>query len=282
MIKVIRGGNFFSSTNCRLEDIIEYFNKNQKLPETIDSSAIWTPYKTSVTDDVYNRYFVQRPEIDIKYTHEIKWSSSDWEPQFSDYRKLNFTDLKPFIDKYFAFCDRVNFCEKYLKEKYKIDVSNLCCVMLRGNDKWKETNIPSYDEMINKAKFVQSRNPDIKFLIQTDEREFLEAFLKVFPDSIYIEEIPVRNRCRDNSHSCLPFVLPQRTLLETTFYYIAVVKIFSQAKFVITTSGNGEMWFALLRGNADNMYQYLNPKEIMYGVYNKTFDKNKSYFWFDV
>jgi hypothetical protein len=35
----------------------------------------------------------------------------------------------------------------------------------------------------------------------------------------------------------------------------------------------------LWRGNTNNVHQYLNPKEYIYGVYNPSFDKNLKNFW---
>jgi hypothetical protein len=79
----------------------------------------------------------------------------------------------------------------------------------------------------------------------------------------------------------MPFVLPRPVLLETTWFFGAVVKIFSKSKYIITTSGNGEMWFAILRGNAKGIYQYLSPKEYIYGVHNKTYDPKQTNFWIE-
>jgi hypothetical protein len=281
MLKITNGGNLFSSTNCRLEEIIWYFNKNHRLPEKVDTSALWRPYKTCETDDLADTFFKPPTNQDIPYTGDVQFTFSGWEHQFSDYAKLNFAGLKPFVDKYFQFADTFERAEKYIINKYNLNPDNLACVMLRGNDKWKETNIPPYEEMINKAKQVAQANPGIRFLVQTDEKEFLDEFLKVFPGAVYVQEIPLRTRCRDNSHSSMPFVLPRPVLLETTWFFGAVVKIFSKSKYIITTSGNGEMWFAILRGNAKGIYQYLSPKEYIYGVHNKTYDPKQTNFWIE-
>lgn len=277
MLRVTRGGGIFSGCYCRLEDIVGYFNQNHRLPDYVDTSALWWHYKINHQQDLSTIYFKDEP-MTIEYKKDIQISQTDWEPQFSDYRKLNFTDLKPFIVKYFSLSDIILDKKLYLENKYQIDYSNLCGVRFRGNDKCSETNRVSYEEMINKAKQVLSENPKIRFLVQTDEKEFLDAFCKEFPDAIYISELPVMNQ---QSTTCLVYQLPAHILYETTLYFIAVIKILSCAKFLITTSGNGELWIALFRGNADGIYQYLNPKDVIYGVVNKTCDPTKTNFWIE-
>lgn len=280
MIKVIRGGNFFSSTNCMLEDIIEYFNKNKKLPEIVDTSFLWRPYKKVENDDLANVFF-EKVDKEIQYTEPVTFSSTDWETQFSDYNKLNFKQLQPFIEKYCTFTLPFQQAEAHIMEKYKLNLNNMCGVFLRGNDKWKETMIPTYSEMIVKAYQVQKNNPNIQFLVQTDEKEFLDEFKFHFPNSIYVEEVPIRYRRRDDSHSCMSFVLPQDLLFASTYYYVSVLKLMSKMKFVIMTSGNGEMWIPLWRGNTIGIYQYLSPKPVIYGVVNKTYDPYKLNFWIE-
>ena len=67
-----------------------------------------------------------------------------------------------------------------LKNNYNIDYDNTCAVLYRGNDKNRETNMGSYYTYIEKTKEIQNKNPGIKFLVQTDETEFLNDFLKNF------------------------------------------------------------------------------------------------------
>lgn len=278
MLRVISyGGGVFSCSNCRLSDIINYFNTYKKLPDYVDTSTSWGCYKTDPRQDLTNVFFKDITST-IEYDHPITISSTDWEPQFSDYRQLKFKELKPFISKYFSLSDEVMKKQEYLENKYNLKYDNLCAVRYRGTDKCKETNPPSYQEMIKKAKYILSTDPEIQFLVQTDEKEFLDAFLSEFPNTIYFNETPTMNH---NPNTCLVFTMERTRLLISTLYFIASIKIISKCKYIITTSGNCEMWSILFRGNANNVYQYLNPKDVIYGVVNKTFDPNKTNFWIE-
>jgi hypothetical protein len=55
--------------------------------------------------------------------------------------------------------------------------------------------------------------------------------------------------------------------------------VISRSRFVISTSGNGEMWVRLFRGHAQGTQQFLAPKESIYGVKNPSYDPSQKYFW---
>jgi hypothetical protein len=62
-------------------------------------------------------------------------------------------------------------------------------------------------------------------------------------------------------------------------FYIASIYIFSKLKTIISTSGNGEMFMVFLRGNANNIHQYLKKNEYIHGVKNKDFVQNETQIW---
>jgi hypothetical protein len=97
------------------------------------------------------------------------------------------------------------------------------------------------EEFIEKAQKIQQSNPEIKFLLQTDENDFRTMFLKVFPDSIVIEELNCTDRTFEHSVNLL-----------------SAVHIISKSKYIICSSGNVSFWMCLYRGNADNVQQYLH------------------------
>lgn len=48
--------------------------------------------------------------------------------------------------------------------------------------------IPSYDKYIIKGKELLKSNPTLKFLIQSDEKEFIEEMCKNFPNNIVFND----------------------------------------------------------------------------------------------
>ena len=271
-------GGFFSINTIKLEDILTYFNKFKKLPKNIVSNKLFTHYKESKNDNEDLTYlFFKGPFHDIniiEYTEQVLViDPAKSNEQFSDYRTIHFDQLRPFIKKYFTISDNINNLVNELMNKYKlksVDLENMCSVILRGNDKHKETNVPTHEDFIMKAKDIKKKHDEnnqipLKFIVQTDVQEFLTDFLNdpvVGPCSIYFDEVP---RISKNLESTV-FFSGHGSKIKNVSYYLASMIIMSRTKYLLCTSGNGEMWIVLFRNHSDNLYQYLNPKEIICGM----------------
>jgi hypothetical protein len=119
-------------------------------------------------------------------------------------------------------------------------------VLYRGNDKALETPATDYDWMFRMAKESGSDS----FYVQTDEIEFYEQFKQNFPDTVRWEEIPMINK--DLTKFVLP---PLGERLQFAINFLASLLSMSQAKKVITTTGNTGLWLALYREDTENFWQ---------------------------
>jgi hypothetical protein len=270
-ITVDHNAGFFSCCTVRLQRIVEFYNDNKIFP-IVDSSNQWSFYKDHPVDitNVFFKNIDEEVHIENKINHTL-------DHELSPYYELDFENIKIIIDKYFQTSDYVNDVFNNLISNYNLDLDKVIAVCYRGNDKQKETNIPSHYEMINKISDLRSKFPDHKLLIQSDEVDFYESVMNVFPDFIYFKEV---SKIRKNENMAVQYsILPgQRT--EQAVIFLAIMKILSRSSNIIINSGNVGMWISLFRGNIDNTYQYLNHKEYIYGVKNKfygRFDKN----WFE-
>ncbi|MFC1771786.1 hypothetical protein ACFL3A_00375 [Pseudomonadota bacterium] len=277
-----KGTGFFSCCTVRLREIVLYFNVYKQLPEEVDCSNLFTLFQRMQGVDITSEYFKERGGVTINYSKRIYITSTKDEDQYSNYKKLNFQDINLFIEKYFTPSDNVTKIIKSLEAKYHINYHNLCALYYRGNDKSLETNAPSYDDFIEKSKELKEKNPSICFLIQSDEKEFIEAMQKHFPNSIvFKDETKAIARSADNVvnvHGTLDDINTNSNF-EYLLNFLAITIIISKCKHIICTSGNCSYWVILYRGNANNVQQYLSPKEYIYGLKNYQFDKNKNVFW---
>lgn len=248
---------FFSCCTLRLLDIIQYFNRNKELPEVVDSSEQFVFYKSKEGD--LTPLLFETDNIDIRYEKDIVVTHEPREITFSDYSKIHFDEVDPFVRKYFLpSWDVRMICENYVN-KYSIDFSNTCAVFYRGNDKSKECEVTSHQDFIDKAKELLYANPDIRFLVQPDETEFLEAFTAEFPGRcVWFEETP-HMRKKD---SAIFFELPLEKKTEHALYFLAAVIVMSQCAHVITHSGNGGMFLCLYRGGMHNVHQFMVASHI--------------------
>lgn len=254
-LSITHNSGFFSCSSIALRELLTYYNNQRGLPNFLDRSYQYYFYKTDTSIDVSKIIFRENRNFDIPYIKDIHITSEDREDQFSDYKKINFDDIIPFVEKYFTPSDFVEDRVSTFKKDYDIDYENTCGVFYRGNDKSTETSIADYESFIKKSKRVLEQFPEIKFLVQTDENEFLEEFKSNFSNNTKcINEIDRM----DKQIGCVFYGVPGDRKFQHGVDYFSAVLIQSRCKHLITHSGNGGMWAILYRGHANNVYQNLN------------------------
>jgi hypothetical protein len=253
-LKVKHNAGFFSCCTVRLQSVIDYYNKYNKLP-VLDSSEQWSAYKDA-DGDITNRLFKTLDKIKVE-KEKISITNSDAEDQFSDYHELNHADIQPVLDKYFTLSDEVLNIKQDLIRKYNIDVNKTLVVYFRGNDKCRETKLPTHEEMLAKLEKVRRSFPDHTVLLQSDEQAFYQTAIEKNIDFVCFNEILVHDKWNR---------------LKQAQTFLAIVSIISDCDAVIMNSCNVSLWICLLRKHAVNIYQYLNVKKTVYGVKQKYFN----------
>jgi hypothetical protein len=258
-LKITHSCGFFSCCSVRLSEIIGYFNSNQKLPEIVDSSEQYSWYKSPE----FNNRDITYDYFENNILDEICWSDNinyyhDY--QFINYKSLNYHLITPFINKYFKPTKEILEIVLQMENKYNInDYSNICVLFYRGNDKVTETELSSYEKIIEKANEILSENPNILFLIQSDETEFIEKMTNLFPNSFYFKD---ESRHMKKCNSTVDIIFKDFNYRYSKFY-LAITIIMSKCKYVVCgSSGNCSIWIAFYRGNSDGLFQYLDGQLI--------------------
>lgn len=254
-LRITHNAGFFSCSSIALQDLMIHFNEHRALPEQVDRFVQYALYKKHPLDNLIP-FFFKETDRPIPWTGRADITLTGFQPQFSPYSMLEFEKVAPFVERYFQPSDRVAQLAAALKSKYALDTENLCAVFYRGNDKGVETPIAPYAEFIAKAKAVRAACPGIRFLVQPDETEFLEAFLAAFPDAIHFTETPHIKK----AETTVFYTLPQAERRDYAATFFAAVTIISQAKVVITHSGNCGLWAVLYRGHAGDVHQWLGDR----------------------
>ena len=249
---VTHNAGFFSCCSLRLHSIVMFFRKNKILPENVDSSSQFTWYKINKSDDITFEYFEHYNTINnINYEIPMRYRYTD---QFKNYNIFDYDKLYPIIEKYFSPSTEIKKIITNMEEKYNIDYSNVCVLFYRGNDKNRETIICEYEEYIDKAKLILNINPNIKFLIQSDETEFIEKLITLFPDNSFYFKDEIRHISKCNSSVD---IMMKKTNNIFSKYFLSITIIMSKCNYIICGSGNCSMWIMLYRGNNKNVYQNL-------------------------
>lgn len=256
VLKSIHNAGFFSCSTIALMDAIHYYNENKGLPDQFDRTEQYMHYKAYAGQDLITYYFDQWSigHVHAPYEGAMPMPYDCMSIQFTPYRTLPIDDWMGITAKYFHPSDHIGNIAYNLKVKYNLDYDNTCAVFFRGNDKKREMSIAPYEAFIQKAREVKEANPNIRFLVQPDETEFLNAFLQEFPNSVFFEETPHISK----QDSAVFYELPRHERAEYGARFFAAVLCISKCSQIITHSGNCGLWACLYRGNANNVMQYFN------------------------
>ena len=241
---------FFSCSSMILHKIIEYYNNTKKLPDNLITEKCYTLYKNMYCENITYFYFkhyngipdniIYNEDIDFKHWYEYK-----------NYTTIDFEGIMPFVKKYFTPTDNILNIVKNMESKYNLDYNNICVLFFKGKKKYDNVELPSYDVYIEYAKYVLNIKPDIKFLIQSNETNFILEMTKEFPNSIiFYDEI---RHVKDNTTS-VDIVFKEMNF-EYSLKYLAITIIMSKCKYIICNSGNCSIWIIFYRGNMENVIQ---------------------------
>jgi hypothetical protein len=247
-------GGFFSCCTVRLHYLIHHFNNYKSLPNIFNTKDFYTWYKPdNYTDDITFHYFKhyndeENSKINIIYDIDIDFN--EWY-QYKIFNTLDFNRLEPFIRKYYTPSDAIENIKKHLENKYSIDYNNICVLFYRGNDKATESKLPAFDEYISYAEKILIEEPNIKFLIQSDETNFINEMQYYFPNNIIFND-EIRHIYKTNT--TVDVVFKQKNY-EYSLYFLAIILIISKCKYIICNSGNCALWMYFYRKTTDNIVQ---------------------------
>lgn len=262
IIYIKQSAGFFSCCSVRLDAIIQYYNRYNKLPEIVDSTHQYKLYKLKEQEniDITNEYFIYSDLLDLNITELPKFILYKENFQGKNYKNIDYKNILPFVNKYFVPSKEVFKATSSISNKYNLDYNNTCVLFYRGLDKITEFSIPSYKDVFKQAHKIKEQNPDIKFLIQSDETDFIIAATLQFPGSIVFRD---ETRSVFRQINSVDLIYQEKN---ENFYYskifLAIVLIMSKCKYIICNTGNISLWTCFYRGNANNVFQYLNYEYI--------------------
>lgn len=249
IIKASHDAGFFSVCNINLLTVMDYFNSHRKFCK-LDTSNQWSLYKDE-PGDVYNEFFSYNGDFfDIEPQNYV---TSDTEIQFCNYKLINYNFTNIFIHKYFSFSNKVLDIKQQLINKYSIIPSKTISIFYRGGDKYKETNLPSYEDMMTKLKEIYSLYPNHQIIVQSDEQEFCDYIKDIYKDVIVFDEA---KKLSKYDRSAIQYHTRQGEKVINNQIFLAIMSIISETQYVILNSGSISMFICLFRGNADNISQY--------------------------
>jgi len=256
IILVNHDAGLFSTTTIILFNIINYFKNKGINPTCIDSSQTFTWYRNSNNNIFFD--FFKIKNINILDNKSLEYFDYELrgDLQFKKYDDFNLDIYFKYVDVYFNLSDKVMNIYNNIINKYNLNFDNICVLFLRGNDKATECKIPSYDKYIEKGNELLKSNPDLKFLIQSDEKEFINEMTINFPNNVvFNDEIRIINKNNNqmvDNHGKTPEINHKFAL-----NFLAIVYIMSKCKYIICNSGNISLWILLYRKHLNNYFQLI-------------------------
>jgi hypothetical protein len=252
-LKVSHEGGFFSCCSVRLYYLVLFFNKYKQLPYVFDTTGFYTWYKQNNSkEDITYEYFKHYDDVPekIEYTDDIDYHECY---QYKDYPELDLKSLAPFIRKFYTPTDKIREIQKSIEDKYNLDFENTCVLFYRGNDKATEFKPPTFDTYLKYVNKILLNNPNIKFLVQSDETNFLN-FMKSqpFADKITIFYDEIRHMYKKNN---TVDKVNKELNYEYSQKYLAITLIMSKCKHIVCNRGNCSIWMVFFRNNTDNIIE---------------------------
>jgi hypothetical protein len=260
-----RGSGFFSNCSVRLGSIIEFYNANGRLPETVDSSRTLDWYKPQggqdgpdVTFEYFDHYELHKPSAELPEGGLLFDGSGT---QFTLYKDLDVERLRPFVKVYFSPSPQIRHLRESLLRKYFVDPEKTWVLFHRGNDKATEAAVPprrSYWEHLLRLDIAKTHR---SVILQSDETEFVEngrAALEQRDWRVIVFKDEIRHT-PSSQHAQV-----DRTGVDTekyppnlfSKYFLAITLIMSECHGVLTATGNCSLWVALFRGHCRGFHQW--------------------------
>lgn len=264
-IHTYQHSGFFSCCSIILETIVDFFNKNRRLPTAIDTSPAFCWYKTRAeleqNADIRGRYFKTRDDIAIPYVEPVYFTRDcktyeNGQVQYCDFAMLNHDAIAPFLAKYFTPSDYVMDRVRTIIDRYQIDCDNTVVLFHRGNDKALEMKLPEYEEYVERTNSILAEFPNMKILLQSDETEFLVDMLLEYPNAIickdHIRYMSKRTNNMEDRNNIFLSLDSYGSVFRTdnpemSVNFLAIIWIMSRCRFVVSSCGNCQLWAEYFR-----------------------------------
>lgn len=226
-----------SCLSVRLAEAMSHRREHGHWPEEIDSRRQFEYYYDTdrrPIDHMLLAPYQPWPEApDHQYGHDWQWRWYD-EIQLWDLAHIALSVCPP---SDLVKARAADFCGR---------IQGRAAILYRGNDKIKEIARTPYEQMLLMAHATGAK----KFVVQTDEREFFEAFKEYFPDTVTLglPMIP-----RDDGRYVMP--LPALRPSFAVDFNAALVAI-AQCQHLVLNTGNTAIWTMIYRGSTKNVWQY--------------------------
>ena len=247
---VTHNSGFFAICTITLNALMATYPGQRDVTVFWNSQAWWRD-ENQTGMNLFELYFKPRKTFHVS-------SFTDGPPlsQYHIYEDLNFRQITPFIQNYFAPSDKVRETQERFRSEYGIEYGNTIGLCYRATDKWWEVAQIQPLYFVREVRRLLKREPNLRVLVQTDQRQVRDYCLKELGErAFFLNEMPVTTST--NAIHRIPASERGISNFELGVRLLAAVNILANCKYVITHMGSIGLWTYLYRGTAKNACQLM-------------------------
>lgn len=261
-------GGFFAACSVRLHNIVSFISIHKKLPTNVFSQCQFNRFRPDEMKyrDITYDFFEHYNDVDVAmHSNKISFAHNHQWRDFTSLPSNYLVNIKPVMGKYFSPTREIQNIVRDIENEYEItsktnNYKNACVVLHRGTDKQKETHIPTTQEVIDQAKKLLETRPNMVFIIQSDESEFIDCARREFKNNCIVFDSHIRTM-KSIPNKSLDLVNDKQTNYEFIKKYIAITNIIAKCNYAIIEAGNCGFWMLLYRGHNKNIIQYTREQK---------------------
>ena len=258
-LKPRHDAGFFSVMSVILAEILHYRRAGLETT-SIDDRDIFKKFKDGVGDSVLElvvdrHRWASNDDLDLLRPIPAFGARGRYSPNSMAYKSLDHAAITYFVDRYFTPSASVRALQAHWASKYDVEIGSAVVVCYRGTDKVTEVKPASFEDYADQIGRMAGASA-VDIIVQTDQKQFLEFIGDRFPGRVkFIDDIPMTTGTTviHNLDLTDEFGLTRRDFGLRLF---AMAAWLSQARWLLTSSGNVGFWLALLRGHSRGLYQF--------------------------
>jgi hypothetical protein len=249
----LHNSGLYSNVSTALHDVLVLHRAGIAVRK-IEFSAGMTFFKDEIRKDVYPLFFEALREPGPALPADLTFDAYD---VHKVYKQLPLLALSKAADVLFKPSTRVFNEAREIVKAAGVEPARTIAICYRGTNKGREVLLAPIDHYIAVAENIdKATGTNLDILIQTDQAQARWAVIDRFgPRVRFFKDLPVTTGSTP-IHKLKFGTEVTLTREDFAIRMMAAVVVLSQCAYVVTHSGNVGAWIAILRGSAQNLYQF--------------------------
>lgn len=239
-----RASGFFSEMSTALLEI----SRLGRCVSSIDSSRALNWFKSDPGQDLFAEIF-EAPRRRVKKSKYLSKSLH----HHSVYCRLPFEEINPTVRNWFSPSEQTKARGIKLSQTFGVTPGKMLAVNLRGSQKHKEVDPTPIADWVEAVSQLQKANRGLTVSVFSDDQDLVDEFVSLAT----FEVIDFAQRIRTRGGSSIASAFRDHAeSTEATKDFVGQTWLISQARIVVTHTGNTAYWTSLFRECHWGLFQF--------------------------